>query len=58
MCEARVGLGSSCARSGCPSYSIPEAVRRSGKVRDGVNILRPVVALVGSKDSAYFCGTG
>jgi hypothetical protein len=58
MCEMGVGSGSCYAWNRCPNYGLPKVVRDPDEVCGGVNIFRPVAALIGSENSAYFHGTG
>jgi hypothetical protein len=51
-----VGPSSHCAWNGCPENGLPKVGRHLGKVCYGVNIFRPVLALIGDKYSVYFKG--
>ena len=53
--EAWVGPSSCCAWNRCPSRFLPKVEGCLGEVGNGVNIFRPVVALIGHKYGVYFC---
>ena len=54
MGKIRMGLGFHYIWNECPIYCLPEVGRCLGKVSSGVNIFRPVMALVVHKYDTYF----